>query len=304
MWNKKEPLLTVAQALVQGGQCLAQLSGPEAQFLEAQTFEPRLEAEVLLRHILGVDKTRLYREPDQLLSEVQQKQYYQVLERRSQGEPVAYLTGRREFMSLDFIVNSQVLVPRPETELLVEIILNDLRPFSGPAHIVDVGTGSGAIAVSLAYYLPTAQVWAVDLSSAAINVARQNAENHGVTGRLSFLEGDLLTNLPETLGSGLDWVAANLPYIPSEEIPLLPRTVAQYEPSLALDGGQDGLELYRRLIPQAWQRLKPGGKLIMEMGCNQGQLLVGILAAGDWQAVEIVQDYAGLDRFVLARKPT
>jgi release factor glutamine methyltransferase len=309
MWNKQKPLLTVAQALVQGGQYLAQISGPEAlspevQPPEALSFEPRLEAEVLLRHALGVDKTRLYREPDQLLSEEQQKQYYRYLERRCQGEPVAYLTGRREFMSLDFIVNSQVLVPRPETELLVEIILNDLRPFSGPAHLVDVGTGSGAIAVSLAYYLPTAMIWAIDLSSAAINVARQNAQNHGVSGRLSFLEGDLLTNLPETLGSELDWVAANLPYIPSAEIPLLPGTVARYEPSLALDGGQDGLELYRRLIPQAWQRLKPGGKLIMEMGCNQGQHLVGLLAAGDWQAVEIIQDYAGLDRFVLARKPT
>lgn len=316
MWNNHESL-TAAQALAQGRRCLAKaLSGrtADAAGITAQqsargdhspveSAAPDVDAEVLLRHVLQVDRTRLYRDLDKQISRQEQEQYQKLLERRARGEPVAYLTGFREFMSLEIAVGPEVLIPRPETELLVEIILNDMRPFTGQPRIADVGTGSGAIAVSLAYYLPEAKVWAVDISPAALKVAEQNARKHGVAPRLAFLEGDLLTALPEDLNGGLDWVAANLPYIPCGEIPHLQPEVALYEPRLALDGGPDGLEIYRRLIPQAWKYLKPGGKLIMEMGWDQGQALAGIPADGDWQAVEIVKDYAGLDRFVIARKP-
>ena len=315
MWNNSGPL-TVAQALATGRQYLAKALSPRTANMAGinakesdqddrnlpQSAEPGLDAEVLLRHVLQTDRTRPYRDSDKHISRQEQKDYRRLLERRAQGEPVAYLTGLREFMSLEFTVSPEVLIPRPETELLVETVLNDLRPFSGQPCIVDVGTGSGAIAVSLAYYLPEAKVWAVDISPAALKVAGQNACNHGVVDRLAFLEGDLLSTLPDDLRGRLDWVAANLPYIPHGEIPVLQPEVAKYEPRLALDGGPDGLEPYRRLIPQAWKYLKPGGKLIMEMGWDQGQALAGILADRDWQAVEIVKDYAGLDRFVRARK--
>ncbi len=283
MWNNNLPV-KAAEALVAGRRFLGE----------------DLDAEVLLRHVLQVDRTGLYIRPERLLSETELATYHNLLSRRAKGEPTAYLTGTREFMGLDFKVSSAVLIPRPETELLVETVLNTLRPLSGQACIVDVGTGSGAIAVSLAKYLPTAQIFALDISPAALALAEQNAIQQGVAERVTFRQSNLLSALPVSLAGQVDWVVANLPYIPSADIAQLQLEVVVHEPKLALDGGSDGLELYRVLIPQASQILKPGGKLIMEMGWDQGPDLLNLLGGEDWKDAEIIKDYAGLDRFVMA----
>lgn len=286
MWNKKP--LTTAQALADIRQ---QLPG-----------ELAFDGEVLLRHVLNVDRTGLFREPDRLLTDRETDTLAQLLQRRLAGEPVAYLTGSREFMGLDFVVNPAVLIPRPETELLVEYIIKNLSPFSGQPRLIDVGTGSGAIAVSLANYLKHAKVWAVDVSAAALEVARQNAARHQVGDSITFVSSNLLTGLPTHLYGQVDWVAANLPYIPDEDIPGLQQEVAAFEPHLALAGGPDGLDLYRQLLPQVAQTLKPGGHIIMEMGFDQGPALASLLTENIWSDVQIIKDYAALDRFVTAKR--
>lgn len=282
---------------------------------------PRLDAEVLLASAWGRERADLLIfSGDQVPKEVELV-FYDLLKQRSEGIPVAYLTGKKEFMSLDFSVNFDVLIPRPETELLVERVLEFLAKLSKPMqtakrdlttayaiggeeeHLVaDVGTGSGAVAVSLAYYNPQVMVAAIDISHNALQTAASNAEAHGVRGRVQFLQGDLLTPLLEQglIGMGTA-VAANLPYIPIADLPSLPIDV-QYEPKTALDGGEDGLEHYRRLIPQAELFLAPGGLLACEIGVGQGAILAGMLEQRGWNRVEVINDYAGRERVVTAIK--
>lgn len=259
---------------------------------------PELDAEVLLCHSTGLDRAGLYREWDRLLAESEESRYFALIRRRLAGEPVAYITGRREFMGLDFMVNPSVLIPRPETELLVESALELMPP--SPT-VIDVGTGSGAIAVSLAVFRPDAVVYATDRSPEALDVARLNAARHGVGDRVSFYLGDLLEPLAAHLPAGrVDLVAANLPYIAREDLPGLPREVRLFEPNLALDGGAGGLELYRRLIPAAAAFLKRGGRLLLEIGCEQGREIKALLDLPGWQA-SVLRDLAGLDRLAVAR---
>lgn len=281
---------------------------------------PRLDAEVLLASAWGRERADLLIfSEDQVPKEVQLV-FYDLLSQRSKGIPVAYLTGEKEFMSLDFYVNSDVLIPRPETELLVEWVLEFLAKLDKPlktagdittGHVIggeekhlvaDVGTGSGAVAVSLAYYNPKVKVAAIDISHKALQTAARNAEHHGVNRRVRFLQGDLLTPLLEQglIGMGTV-VAANLPYIPTADLPDLPIDV-QYEPKNALDGGKDGLEHYRRLIPQAELFLAPGGLLACEIGAGQGEVLAGLLQQEGWNRVKVLKDYAGRERVVTAVK--
>ncbi|WP_066634054.1 peptide chain release factor N(5)-glutamine methyltransferase [Desulfolucanica intricata] len=265
---------------------------------------PALDAEVLMMHLLGTDRTGLYLNFDQLLTDEQVEKYRNLIERRSQGEPVAYLTGHKEFMGLDFTVSPAVLVPRPETELLVEKALKLLPEQPGKTLIaVDVGTGSGAIAVSLAKLNAHLEVYAVDYSTEALSVARQNAVSHGVDGRIHYYHGDLLTPLIGLeLNGRVDLIAANLPYIPSSDMPGLPVDVRLYEPHLALDGGRDGLDLYRRLLPVAGEFLRTGGHLLMEIGPGQGDVLSRELAGLGWGGIEVLPDYTGRERLVVAMK--
>ncbi len=263
-----------------------------------------LEAEVLLAHVLGTDRVGLYREAHRTLTREERVRFEEMLSRRAAGEPVAYLTGHREFMGLDFLVTRDVLIPRPETELLVEMALEILGRGDVPGEplLADVGTGSGAIAVSLARYLARGTVYATDISPAALAVAAENARRHGVTGRIVFLSGDLLAPVREILPPGsLVLVAANLPYIPSADIGRLMPDVACYEPHLALDGGADGLELYRRLVPQARELLVPGGHLLMEISPGQVSLLGPLFPPDTWQ-YRVHRDLAGRERLVVARK--
>ncbi|GAB6159046.1 peptide chain release factor N(5)-glutamine methyltransferase [Desulfotomaculum varum] len=271
------------------------------QFLNLHNIQSALlDARVLLSHVTGLDYTALLLQAERPLTAEQQQQYRRLLDRRAFGEPVAYLTGHKEFMGLDFIVTPAVLIPRPDTELLAETALAHLQQQPNPL-AADVGTGSGAIAVSLACRVPGLRLWAVDLSAAALDVARQNARRHRVDHRITFLQGNLLAPLPPTLQGRLDVIAANLPYIPSGEIDGLLPDVKDYEPHLALDGGLDGLDLYRRLVPDAHGFLKPGGLLLMEIGPGQGEAACQMLPPAYWQA-EVKHDLAGRQRLVAARK--
>ncbi|HHW28987.1 MAG TPA: peptide chain release factor N(5)-glutamine methyltransferase [Syntrophomonadaceae bacterium] len=282
---------------------------------------PRLDAEVLLASAWGRERADLLIFSEDQVPKEAELVFYDLLKQRSNGIPVAYLTGKKEFMSLDFYVNSDVLIPRPETELLVERVLEFLTMLDKPLQtakrdmtpdyaigvdeehlLADVGTGSGAVAVSLAYYNPKVKVAAIDISHKALQTAARNAEHHGVNRRVRFLQGDLLTPLLEQglIGMGTV-VAANLPYIPTADLPDLPVDV-QYEPKNALDGGKDGLEHYRRLIPQAELFLAPGGLLACEIGIGQGEMLAGMLEQEGWKRVEVLKDYAGRERVVTAVK--
>ncbi|MEW6423127.1 MAG: peptide chain release factor N(5)-glutamine methyltransferase [Bacillota bacterium] len=269
-----------------------------------------LDAEVLLAHVTGLDRAGLYRESERALAPREAEIFRQLVERRGQREPVAYLTGKKEFMGLEFLVGPAVLIPRPETELLVEKACALAREFvSGRRRLpgaeaelllADVGTGCGAIAVSLAVFLPGARIYATDCSSAALAVARENARRHGVAGRISFLQGDLLTPLFDLdLPGRLDLIVANLPYVPTAELPALMPDVRCYEPLSALDGGPDGLAHYRRLLPQARRCLSDGGRLLMEIGPGQGEKVGRLLAENNWHH-QIIPDLAGRERVVLA----
>jgi release factor glutamine methyltransferase len=257
---------------------------------------PRVDAEVLLSFVLGCDRLALYREPRREVAAGEAARFEELVARRAAGEPAAYLTGEKEFMGLTFAVTPAVLIPRPETELLVETAVALLEGIAAPV-AADVGTGSGAVAVSLAALLPAVRVFAVDVSAAALAVARENARRHRVADRVVFLEGDLLEPFAGR-EEFFDLVAANLPYVPSGEMAGLPGPV-HYEPALALDGGPDGLALYRRLVPQAARVLRPEGHLLMEIDSGQGTAALSLLPPA-WET-NVVQDLAGRDRLVVAR---
>ncbi|ABO51671.1 [protein release factor]-glutamine N5-methyltransferase [Desulforamulus reducens MI-1] len=284
--------MNIREALVKGRQYLK----------EQQIDSFQLDAQVLLSQVTGIDRTGLFMRQEQPLTPQQQEKYQILLERRAQGEPVAYLIGRKEFMGRDFVVTPDVLIPRPDTELMVETAVKFFHKNSScPPVAVDVGTGSGAIAVSLASLVQELQVYAIDLSEAALKVARQNAERLGMKERVHFQQGNLLEPLLKTMGEEVSIITANLPYVPSGDIPTLMRDVKEFEPHLALDGGPDGLDLYRLLIPQAYRLLQPGGLLLMEIGPGQGTGAKKILPAGQWQGT-VLKDLAGRERLVLAEK--
>lgn len=275
------------------------------QLTDAGCNTPQLDAELLLAHILDQDRSWLYRYPDAALSHQQLDVFQHLLQRRAAREPVAYIIGRKEFFALDFWVNQHVLIPRPETELLVETALefvNHSLRIAGHIKsdflVADIGTGSGCIAVSLAKYVPQAKIVAVDLSNQAIEVARQNAARHLVSDKVSFVVGNLLA----PLAAPVDMIVSNPPYVSRSELvaPTTMPEVAQYEPRLALDGGERGLTKIAQLLKQAKTRLSAVGVMLMEIGFDQGER-AGTLARYHFpQAdVEIRKDLAGLDRLLV-----
>lgn len=263
--------------------------------LAATSHYARRDAELILAHLLGCDTTALLTHPERLLSAQQAEQFEALLERRLASEPVQYLTGKQEFFGLLFEVSPAVLIPRPETEHLVEAALQRFDPDANP-RIVDVGTGSGAIAVAIAHALPRSHVTAVDFYPEALEVARRNAERHRVIERISLLQSDLLAQVG---GAEFDLVLSNPPYIANGE--KLEPQVADYEPRSALYAGPTGLEVYKRLIPQASRVLKSKGWLMMEIGYGQQAALNALL--GGWSEVSFVPDLQGIQRVVQAQKP-
>jgi release factor glutamine methyltransferase len=244
--------------------------------------------------MLGCDQTALLTHPERRLSVEESEQFDRLVERRLASEPMQYLTGEQEFFGLRFEVSPAVLIPRPETEHLVEVVLERFER-EEEVRIVDVGTGSGAIAVALAHSLPQSRVTAVDLFPAALEVARINAERHGVIDRLTLLTSDLLA----AVGSAdFDAVVANPPYIAAREV--LEPQVANYEPHSALYAGPTGLEIYERLIPQAARVLRPGGWLMLEIGYGQSPALRSLMVG--WAGVTLVNDLQGIPRVVLGQK--
>jgi len=264
--------------------------------------DPYLDSQVLLAHCLGMDIVGLYREGERQLSPQESDAFCRLVQRRGKNEPAAYLTGRKEFMGLVFEVSRDVLIPRPETELLVEKALELCSKYwpDKPVILADVGTGCGNIAVSLAKELPLFKIYAVDISPCALEIAERNAGVHGVGAKIIFNLGDLLAPLT---GSGLEGkinlIAANLPYIKSAQINSLMPDVGLYEPRQALDGGPDGLDLYRRLIPQSLRYLTEPGFLLMEIGPEQGKEIASYLGISGWK-LECLSDLAGRDRLVIA----
>lgn len=259
---------------------------------------PRLECEMIMSHILDCQRHQLYIRGNEQLSPSLAAKFYNLLERRLKGEPIQYILGTREFMGLDFKVDERVLIPRWETEVLVEYALEALRQKPAPVHILDIGTGSGAIAVSMAVYLPVCEVTAVDISEAALTVACENAKRNKAADRIDFLMGDLFSPLDIEKHAGyFDAVLSNPPYIPANEIKGLMTEVRDYEPRSALDGGEDGLDFYRRIADQAHLFLKDKGLVAVEMGYDQSRSVEEIfMSTGRYELAGIHKDLAGIQR--------
>lgn len=270
---------------------LKQVLNRAREILAASNIEEApLESELLLRHALKISRVKLYQDFAHELNAKQEETFRKLVERRLTGEPSAYITGHREFYGLDFYVDPDVLIPRPESELLVEkaLALAQSRPISA---IAEIGTGSGAVAISLALNLPQAKIYATDISAPALKIARFNCQKHGALDRIHFLQGDMLDPLPEPV----DIIIANLPYVKEQELPPL----TSFEPRLALNGGADGLERIRRLCRQATGKLHPDGCLLMEIGQGQGRVVTAFLR-GLFPTAEIAvsPDLSGIERVV------
>jgi release factor glutamine methyltransferase len=264
--------------------------------------EAGLDAEVLMMHSLGWDRVRLYQESSVEIGDAELARFRELVERRLAREPLAYIIGRKEFFGLEFEVSPAVLIPRPETETLVECVIEHVNKGASEQGgttpiipIADVGTGSGAIAVAMAKSLPGARVVATDVSREALEVAGRNAERHGVSDRVHFRQGDLLAPVDGTV----DVIAANLPYVTTAMLAQCPPEIRDWEPRSALDGGADGLDVIRRVFEQAPERLGAGGALFCEIGDWQGEDAGALARAAFPEAqVEVRQDMAGRDRVV------
>lgn len=265
---------------------------------------PRLDAEVLLAHALGCQRIQLYTRFDEEPPEAARTAYRTMVKQRAAGQPVAYLVGKREFYSLAFQVTPDVLVPRPETEFIVVRLL-DLAKQQGatgaPLKIADVGTGSGILAVCAARYLKQAHVTALDISPAALKIAQQNAATHGVADRIEFLASDLFAAVPTD--RQFDFIVSNPPYIRTSEMAELPRDVRDFEPHLALEAGPTGTRVIERLLPQAAERLRAGGWLLMEISPQIEADVLALLAADDrFETHETMRDSNNLPRVIQARR--
>jgi release factor glutamine methyltransferase len=287
-------------------------------YFEKQGVEsPRLTIELLLAHLLKKKRLQLYLEFERELDETTLAALREMVKRRAAGEPVQYITGEAEFCGLKFLVDKRVLIPRPETELLVEAVAKRLKGESGerkekgekerpqagtpapPKKIVDVGTGSGCIAIALAKKLPNAEITALDASREALEVARGNAALHKIEKNIRFLESDLLGILPDSLS--VDVVVSNPPYIADGEIAKLPKEVRDFEPVYALQAGEDGLKVIRRLVTMARRSLSPSGFVALEMGAGQRSAVEEFFGQQGYEVVEVVKDLQGHERVIVAR---
>ncbi|MCK4331008.1 MAG: peptide chain release factor N(5)-glutamine methyltransferase [Dehalococcoidia bacterium] len=284
--------MTLAQALQQSTRTLSR-SGIE---------DSHLEARILLEHILKLSPAQLYTQTERVLSREQVKSLQELIERRLCREPAAYIVGHKEFYGTDFYVDSRVLISRPETETLVaaafEFAKGCTNHFSSPGRpllIADVGTGCGAIAISLALNLPQSKVYATDISPSALEVARLNCEHHNVTEQIILVQGNLLEPVPEPV----DLIVANLPYIRNSELANLSPEITNFEPRVALDGGESGLEQIRQLLKQAERKIRPGGRLLFEIGQEQEKAVASLINHCLPRAkFEFIPDSSGIDRAV------
>lgn len=277
--------LSISSAIREGAQRLR----------EAGVAEPRREAGSLLAHVLGRDRSFIVAHADDLLTDEQGKALHSLFERRAGGEPLQYLTTHQEFFKLDFEVTPDVLIPRPETELIVETALELLKDDPAP-YFADIGTGSGCIAISMLQDLPGARAIATDVSPAALRVAQRNAERHRVTDRLVLLESDCFSALDANASFTL--IASNPPYVSADELKAVQREVS-YEPRAALAAGSDGLAVIRRLLREAPPFLRPGGYFVFEIGFGQSQAVQRLVDRRVWKLIEIREDLQRIPRTFL-----
>jgi release factor glutamine methyltransferase len=263
---------------------------------------PRLNAELLMMFVLGRERAYLYAHPERELSAEQQYRYDQVISERAQGCPTQYITGHQEFWGLDLLVSPAVLIPRPETEHVVETVLDLLKEYPldpvGKLRLVDVGTGSGCIALALASELQQAEVHATDISPEALEIAAVNAARFAMDSRIRFRKSDLLAAYPKDI---FDFVVSNPPYIGELEADKVQRQVREYEPRIAVFSGERGLDVYARLIPQAQAALKSGGWFVTEIGFSAEDSVKDLLVG--WEDVRVTPDLRGIPRVVAARRP-
>lgn len=296
------------------------LQNGAAELLAAGVSSHGLAAELLLQHVLGQDRAWIYGHPEEEMEQEAADHYQKLLKRRAGGTPTQYLTGKQEFWGIEFHVGPGVLIPRPETEHVVEVALERLKPHRAPVksdltlrrerigrslRIVDVGTGSGCIAVALAREFPQARVWATEISRAAMAIAWRNSVRYDLEARVEFVEGSLLT--PFLLGGPgenavpFDLVVSNPPYVSRDGLATLAREIREHEPEEALVAGETGLELYRPLIRQAEKVLAPGGAIVLEVGLGQASAVRALLGEG-WTAISVADDLAGIPRVVSAAR--
>jgi release factor glutamine methyltransferase len=283
----------------------AALRAAIARLEECDVPSAPLAAELLLMHVLQRDRTWLYAHPEFELGPEDTAAYAQFIERRSEGVPTQYLTGRQEFWGLEFEIGPGVLIPRPETEHVIEVALERIgERRAEPLRIADVGTGSGCIAVALARELPGAEIVATDISAAALDYARRNAARHGVSKRIQFLRADLLEAAMEASGraeSRFDLIVSNPPYVGRNDAATLPREVREHEPAEALFAGDDGLQIYPALIDEAARKLAPNGTLVLEIGYDGAQYVGSLLSASQWTDLRVTRDLAAIERVISAR---
>jgi release factor glutamine methyltransferase len=258
--------------------------------------QPRLSIEHLLADSLGKKRIELYLEFDRSLSALELEPLREKVRRRAEGEPLQHLLGHWDFYGRTFKTDKRALIPRPETELLVDTLLKEVTKGEPSTRLVDVGTGSGVLAITLALERPELEVFALDLSEEALDLARENAERLGVLDRVAFRRSDLL----EGIEGPFHWVVANLPYIPTSDLNGLQREV-KYDPGLALDGGKDGLTIIKRLIESVPGKIASNGMIALEIGQGQSQRVLGFLADHNYRDISIKKDYQGVERLLIAR---
>ena len=285
--------MTVSEAIAQATRTLVAAAVPAAAF----------DAELLLRHMLGRDRAWIIAHGSDRIEDNDQTRFDKMVRRRAAREPLQHITGTQEFWGLDFLVSKDVLIPRPETEFVVEAALAATKGVPAPL-IIDVCTGSGCIAVSIAKNAPNARIFAIDRSEAALAVARENAKRHGVGDRIRFLAGDLFGPLVELdLAGRADIVTANPPYVKSGDLPMLQPEVKDFEPGIALVAGPEGTEIAERVIRAAPAYLRKGGRLIMEMGMDQAEAVTRMVRnSSAYGEPELVKDLMEIDRVIVAKK--
>lgn len=282
---------SIAEAILQGAHNLRQAGVPEA----------RREAGSLLAHALGRDRSFILSHAEGPVSEEHLEVFRDYLRWRGRGKPLQYITGNQEFFGLDFEVTSDVLIPRPETELLIEIALKLIPAHEQAPFICDVGTGSGCIVITLLHERTDARAVGIDISAAALTVAKKNAARHGVTERIVFVESDCLAGM-DSSKSTFDLIVSNPPYVAESAFAGLQREVRDYEPAIALEAGADGLAIIRRLLVEAASFLKIGGHLLFEIGFDQGAAVDQLIDRNYWKLLEIHQDLQGIPRIVALQK--
>lgn len=273
---------------------------------EREYLNPTLDALLILSYLLNVDKSYLYTHGDRIVSEEIVDKFLYYIDNRKTGYPLSYLLNEKDFYDLSFYIEEGVLVPRPDTEILVDWVINTAieKYQEKPINIVDLGTGSGCIALTLAYHLKNSIVYAVDLDDVALKVTEKNINKHNLNDRVVLCKGDMFCGIkPLQLGGKIDIIVSNPPYIPTEDIEKLQVEVKDYEPRRALDGGMDGLDFYNKIIPESKDYLIKGGILAFEIGYDQGEIVKDIFIKEGFKDVKVIKDLQGLDRVVAGILP-